>query len=236
MPYDTRVTTLMQSGVAMGVPSSGSMGSNGAITITTALNLTYANCYLYLPAGAAYAGSLAGPYFAQMTSATVGTVYNNILTLGPPVIPSILNPIIGSGPGAYTQTTAALLPLTVLTFPGGSMGNHGSMEFVHTAAYNNSAGSKTFNMLWGGQTLLSVSHTTTVSVAHQKIVTNRGVQNSQSAQATGQIGFGVVSSGVPLQLAQDTSANFTVTYQAQLAVATDTLMYESIRATVFYGA
>ena len=39
------------------LPSSGSMGNNGALTLTTALDSSYANAFFYMPASAIASGS-----------------------------------------------------------------------------------------------------------------------------------------------------------------------------------
>lgn len=74
---------LAQCNVPIGIAPTGTMAANGAITLGTALNTTYSGgLWLYLPAGAAYAGSLAGFYWTVMSSTTLGTVYNNTYTPG----------------------------------------------------------------------------------------------------------------------------------------------------------
>ena len=114
---------ILQANVPVFVPSSGIMANNGAITLTTALDTTYANCYLYLPANAIEAGSAAGLYFAQMSSTTVGTVYNNTYTSGKHAIPSSPTAFVTTGPGAYTQTTGSDITLLLTTLSGGAIGH-----------------------------------------------------------------------------------------------------------------
>ena len=45
------------------LPSSGSMGNNGSVTLTTALDSPYASAFFYMPASAIASGWLAGNYY-----------------------------------------------------------------------------------------------------------------------------------------------------------------------------
>lgn len=65
--------------IPVAIAPTGTMANNGAITLGTALNATYPQIYLCLPASAIVAGSAVGCYYAVMSSATAGTVYNNPL-------------------------------------------------------------------------------------------------------------------------------------------------------------
>ena len=64
-PYTPVVSIGYQSGLPIIMPSSGSIGTNGALTLNTALPQIYANCYMYFPVGAVFAGSAAGLYFVR---------------------------------------------------------------------------------------------------------------------------------------------------------------------------
>ena len=69
--------TLGQTGIPFVIPSSGTMGNNGALAVTTALDYAYPASYVRLPAGAIQTGSAAGWYYAVWSSASTATVYNN---------------------------------------------------------------------------------------------------------------------------------------------------------------
>ena len=64
--------------------------------------------YQYFPAGAVYAGSLAGMYYVEMINSTSGTVYDDICTTGIPTPPANPTPIVSASIGAFTQSTAAI--------------------------------------------------------------------------------------------------------------------------------
>lgn len=119
-------------GIPVIMPSSGSMGNNGALTITTAItNLaTICNsttgCYMYMPAGAIVAAGAAGVYYARCTNTTTCTLFNSVLSSGPPVA-GTATAFSTTGPGAYTQTTGAAVTLLTLSIPGNSIGANGSL-------------------------------------------------------------------------------------------------------------
>src|SRR3989304_667201 len=142
---------LQSIGVTILIPSSGTMGANGALSAITALTNTYPNIYLYFPAGKVYSGSAAGFYYAEMSSTTAGTVYNNIYTPGTnePDIPASPTPITDAGPGAYTQSTSEITAVSA-TVPGGSMGRKGVIKSEASFFVPNNANGKNFKFYFGG--------------------------------------------------------------------------------------
>lgn len=139
-------------------PSGGSIGNNGALTLTTALSRTYSGgIYLYFPANAIYAGSAAGIYYTVMSSTTAGTIYNNTYTGGIPTAPASPTAFVTTGPGAYTQTTSAVT-LVSYTLPGGFAGERGIARLFAQTLCNNSAGTKSMTILMGSSTIHSTAH------------------------------------------------------------------------------
>lgn len=156
--------TLLGSAVVIGVPSSGVIGNNGALTLTTALNIIYSDgLYLYFPAGAVFAGSTAGAYWAVMSSTTVGTIFDHIHTGdGEPVYRASPTPFVTTGPGAYAQTTAEVTLLSA-SIPGGALGVNGTVQCDTLFEYPNSAGAKTRRIRIGGTAVNNNGPTTTVA-------------------------------------------------------------------------
>ena len=222
------------SALACLVPSSGSVASNGALTLTTAIPTSYTwGCYMYLPAGAAYAGSVAGLYFVVMSSTTLGTIYDNRLAAGDsPTVPTTLVPIVAAGPGAYTQTTSPV-DLTTITIPANTLGANGWMLCAPTWAFPNNANNKVISLVLGSTNIYAKTRTTATQEMPLIDIRNRGVVNRQfsgwgSSGAPGTAstaGFG--SSSV------DTSAATNVIVRGQLAVATDYIILESMSLTAF---
>lgn len=209
---------LLQANVPVFLPSSGSIGNNGALTLNTALDATYANCYLYLPANAIEAGSAAGKYFVQMSSTTVGTIFNNTYTSGKPTIPASPTAFVTTGPGAYTQTTATDIALLSTTLPGGALGENGSLIAYHHSVMSSSGNTKTMKMNIGtvdtNTTQLTTSgQTSSPFTFRNKGVVNRNVSNGGSGFTTG--------SASPTHTEIDTSGDLAVLLTARLQTATD---------------
>jgi hypothetical protein len=215
---------LSQSGVPVGIPSSGSIGNNGALTLTTALPTTYASIYLYFPANAISSGSAAGLYYCGMSSTTVGTIYNNQYTGGDVTVPANPTAFVTTGPGAYTQSTSGVTCISI-TVPGGLMGPRGRLRITEKATYPSNANAKNFQALFGGTNASFLGMTSATTNLRQQIeIENRGVQNSQVSSNWLSISAGASAF---LYLAKDTSVDQVIALVAQLAVATDFAIYES---------
>jgi hypothetical protein len=211
-----------QWGVPVIIPSSGSIGNNGALTLTTALNTTFANCWMYFPANAISAGSAAGIYFVQMSSTTAGTIYNNTLTAGAPTIPASPTAFSTTGPGAYTQTTSAV-DLVTLTILGGSMGANGSLRFKSGWITPNNANSKQTQVKLGGSAISTYSPASQQWLGQERTLRNMGVTNAQVAIAAGtSISSDVgASSAAPSFLSINTANNQNMAFSGLIGTATD---------------
>lgn len=223
---------LAQSGVPLILPSSGSIGNNGALTLTTALAVTYSGgCYMRFPANAIFAGSAAGLYYVVMSSAAAGTIYNNTYSSGVPAIPASPTPFVTTGPGAYTQTTGADITAHAFLLPAGSQGNNGTLRIEPSFSSNNSAGSKTISVKVGAASAWVRSRTTTTGDQPLIALTNRGRQDRQIYAYSGNSTYSTASSA-GAAFAIDFSADQTITSTLQLAVATDYVVCDSFIITV----
>jgi hypothetical protein len=121
--------TLFSTGIPFIIVSSGSMGNNGALTITGAVASIYPNAYVYLPSGAISSGSAAGYYYAVFSSTTAATVYNNTYTPGSgvPTVPASPTAFSTTGPGAYTQSASPPNPFSVV-IPANALSINGKIE------------------------------------------------------------------------------------------------------------
>lgn len=227
-PYD-----LIQAGLPMILPSSGSMGNNGAITLTTALDATYANCYLYLPANAIEAGSAAGWYFAQMSSTTLGTVYNNTYTSGVPSIPASPAAFATTGPGAYTQSTATFVAALSTTLHGGIIGANGSIYFYPHLVMLTSGTTKSIEIRSGATAIATQGFTAAIHSAVPYFLRNKGAQNSNVTN--GLVGFGSSGSVAAVHKTIDTSVDSTLTVNLSVAAATDYVILEGCLITINPG-
>ena len=172
---------LAQSAVASGVAPSGSVGANGALTLGTALGATYAaGIYLNFPAGAVYAGSVAGSYWCVMSSTTVGTVYNNTRGLLS-VYPSTLVPIVDAGPGAFTGAGTTSKNLLTAAVPANALGPNGQLRINWEFSYNTTAGTKNIALIFGGTSMTTAVRTSSGghdSYTHR--IKNRGLPTLNS--------------------------------------------------------
>lgn len=217
--------TVYQCGTCVGIPASGSVGSNGALTLTTAHEIVYPIVWLYFPTGAVYAGSVAGFYFVVMSSTSVGVIYNNIYIPGtnlPMNIPSAPTPIVAAGPGGYTQSTAEIT-LHSWVIPGGLLGKNGIHSFNLNSHHYNSAGSKILRSylvnddLGGGATL-----TTTAQGYYMGAFANAGSLAKQIAMYNTSPGTTATSPSNTRTTANvDTSVSASFKITCSLAVATD---------------
>ena len=160
---DSTVITVPQSYLSIfssGVPSSGVIGANGALTLNVNLGQTYPKIFLYFPAGAVYAGSTAGLYYTVMTSGVLGTVYNNKYV---DIFTDITSPIgvSDTGPGAYVQTINTDLLLGLFTIPANTLGTNGQMQLTLYTNSNSSSNGKTIKSKFNGATLYNTSGNST---------------------------------------------------------------------------
>lgn len=227
-----------QGAIPMILPSSGTMGANGALTGLTALPYSAfpQPCFMYFPAGKVFSGSPAGMYYASLTSATAATVYNNMYTSGRPqdAIPVVPTPVVDAGPGAYTQTTGSGIELLKFTVPGTSMGPNGGFGLDIWTAQSNNANAKVANILWGGGSNSTGVVTSAAASRSLYRVINR---NSLSRQGiTGSSGFIGGNNSLNQSGSIDTSADVVVSCQLQMTtVATDYMLFDGFTAFVFPG-
>lgn len=224
-----------QWGIPISTPSSGSIGANGAITLTTAMPITYPNIWLYFPAGALYANSAAGFYFCQMSSTTLGTAYNIPLASQVPFIPTAeqltRTAIVSASVGAYTQSTATNAgPSFVL--PAGSIGANGILRIEFEMSVTNSANNKTVQWIFGGNTY-SQTITTTQLNRSTYLVANRGAANRQFVSNLTTSGSSGANSLA--QITVDTDAPVTISTTLTKANATEYLVLEFFSAVAMFA-
>ena len=221
-PVGSIQQTIGSIGIPFIIPSSGSMANNGALTMTTALNRTYANAYFYMPANAISSGSTAGWYYGVGGSTTTATLYNNTYTSGIPAIPGSPTAFVTTGPGAYTQTTGSAITSVSYTVAANTLGIRDSIRVTAFFAYPNSAGTKSFAALYGSGTFGTGSATTTVSYGGLWGFHNAGVTSAQAPMTSGGSSFGLNSSGtLPNWMSVDSTSSQSITNTMQLSSASD---------------
>jgi hypothetical protein len=200
-------------------------GTSNTTAFSVPLIVTYANCFMYFPATSPI--GVAGMYFCQMVSSTVGTVFNNLLAANTqPQIPGSPTAFSGLTPAAYTQSVAGSLPLASVNVPANSMGVNGMLIADIDAAYPNDAGTKTVYVKLGGSTSVTAAYTTTVAARWQVRAANKGVANSQSVNPVVGV-FGTNGNTPPVRWTQDSTTILSFQLLGGVGTATDFLVVES---------
>lgn len=230
---------LAQTGIAVGIAGTGSVGANGALTLGTALfsATPYTQgCYMFFPAGAAFAASPAGFYLVKMTTATAGTIFNNTFTASGamPTIPASPTGITDAGPGAYTGDTTART-VWQFTLPANTLGKNGCLGIDQQQTYTNSANTKTFITSFGGSNILNATPTTTSQCYQIRKMFNRGVTNAQIIPPAGQFGIGTATATNPVSIGVDTTASVVIASTVQLSNATDNAFVEFMRVSTIFA-
>ena len=223
---------LAQRGVPVGIAPSGSVAANGALTLGTALDVVYSNgLWLYFPAGALYAGSVAGLYWCVMSSTALGTIYNDTYdgSVALPDIPASPTPIVAAGPGAFTGVTNSH-PVLGVTIPGGAIGPHGRVVFKFRTQNNNSAELKYLYLrMNNANTGWDVVSSTNTHLSGQVSMQNVGKQVAQVITRSGAIDFVGGTSNSLVRTAYDTSVDNTVQLAlAHVTSATNWVILQSI--------
>lgn len=223
------VRTLVQTGIPCIIVPNGTVATNGTLTVGTALPLTYPRAWVYLPAGAVV-GGLVGWYYCVFSSTTVGQVYASyIATMTKPHIPAVLTAAVGSN-SSYTQATSTTIQMGGFKLPAGVLGSFGAVDYKALFAYNSTAGAKVSGLSFGGSAVVTSSATTTTGITIGKTVQNRAT-NSQVIQAS--LETGATVSVAPTLLAIDTTADVTAGFTGNIAVATDYIVLETARITIY---
>jgi hypothetical protein len=228
--------TLGEAGIPVMVANTGTIATNGTVTLGTALPTTYAAAFCYFPASAVSGDATGGIYYVVFSSTTVGVVYagkygvaNGVGAVAfQPVIPSgTLTAVTGSNSsftGSTTETT-----LINVSLPAGALGNNGQVRITSNWACNNSAGAKTGKNYLGASAVgSSSSYTTSTGGSSMNSVRNRGVLNVQTSQL-----IGGASTGASVYTTIDTSASAAISITGTVATATDYIILEGYTIEVF---
>lgn len=233
---DYRAPALIQSGVALILPPSGStVGANGAaLTIATAFDQTYANCFMKFNANEIASGQAAGWYYVEMSSTTAGIVYNNTYTPGSglPTIPGSKTAFTTNAGGTTAGTVASTTALSV-TPAADSIGANGVIRYSAIARWNNSAGTKKAFPYLGTSfgAFPQVQGTTSIGGSGVMVIANAGVKNKQWNYPENQTAV-TTAMGT---LAVDTTQSQALAINLQTTVATDWVALVHGRIEVFPG-
>lgn len=133
------------------LPQSGTISTNGALVLGSALPYAYkSGAWFYFPVAAVYSASPAGWYWVIMTDTTNGTVYSNysansLDTLYPPTTPTALSGTTGASYTGFTGNSSTLVNVVSPSL-GGSL-NVGDSLTVEVA-FQHSASDASTNGKW----------------------------------------------------------------------------------------
>jgi hypothetical protein len=214
----------------MALPSSGTVGANGALTLTTALDFVYPSIFLYMPAGAITSGSAAGFYYAQCTTTTACKLFNSTYQQGQTTPPASPPAFSGTTGIAYTQTTGVNLSVSLPNLP--TLGPNDGVRFTLSATYLNSSTVKVVGVNFGANSF-NVSQSTSHQWSGMCGWRNRGVTNSQISDCSLQaLAYYSVTNGAPLVMALDTTQPQPMSATLQLATAaTDYAVLQTLTLT-----
>lgn len=214
---------LSQGGIPYGIANSGTVATNGTVTLGTALPTTYSGgIFLYFPSTALAAPlNVAGWYFCVMSSTTVGVVY----------VPVASNPAstatVATGSNAgYTGVVTAQTALNV-NVPAACLGANGQFNAQFDFGCNNSAGAKVGTVYWngtGGSSLSAVSLTTSTELSVRIHGRNQGATNLQYITVNDNQAAGGTT-GVT-RATVDTTVAVPITVTLSVAVATDVIVLD----------
>lgn len=218
----------VQCNVPVGTAPSGSIGSNGALTLGTALvGSTVSGYYdrgiwLYYPANAITGSNGAGFYWTVFTSTTLGTVFNNTYTagsnsgIGSWKIPTT-SAFVGTTGAAYTGVTTAVIT-HALSIPANSLGINGQIKTSVVHRNNGTAGAKAVATSLGGQSIgYSTSQTTNTLNSDISLIYNQGSADRQYSLSQDSNH----STSTPQARSVDTTQVQILSLAQTLAVATD---------------
>ena len=232
-PQYPSAVSLAQTAVPSILVPSGTVATNGVITLGTALPAVFPAAWVYLPAGAVV-GGVAGLYYCAFSSTTVGQVYTNFNAGTAYFIPAIpagaLANAVGSN-SAYTTVVAADAPLACIDVPGLLMGLNGRVRVTRRDSVLNNANVKTGKMTFGGVAFGGA--VPLASVAGAEIIRelqNRGTAASQFSVAN--IALTSETSGTPTYTAINTALDALMVLTANLATATDYFILEAFAVEV----
>lgn len=173
-------------------------------------------------------GSAAGIYFGLVAGTTSITFFNNLLTSGPPIAPAVPNAFSGLSGGNFTGQTGAQTAITI-PVPANTIGPNGRFRVGYLVSNNNSAGTKSATVAFGGSNALSTgANTTNQSVFQEHCIMNGGITSGTGAQVSpvSASGVQVANANQPSSLSIDTTVAQNFTFILNNNTATDWSQYD----------
>ena len=225
-------TNWLTCGIPIGIPSSGAVGANGALSNIAAFPLTFntPGIFLYFPVGAVYSGSAAGFYWTVMSGVATGTVYNNMLVTTAPVIPASPTAITDVGPGNYVQTTVEVTALST-TLLASQLSVSSSIRVVESTVAPANSNTKTIRHRLNNTIVWYRNPATYNYETTEFVMVNRGLAHQVASKSD--ISLVNASNAILGQYtAVDLSVDRTYTVTLQLSSASDYIVLDYVKAEV----
>lgn len=197
------------------------MDNNGALSSFATQPKTHSGgAWVYFPANTIDGSNDPGWYWTVFSSTTAGQVYNNRYTGGDPIaaIPASPTAFSSTGPGAFSQTTAATITAASGTLPGGALGPNGGLKLAAEFGMGATAVDRIWGFYVGGTAMMG---TTTSSGSPTNAGTRQhGVMRNRNSQAS-QVASGFAS--------YSNSSSAGVTYYGTVNTSADSTWEISLR-------
>lgn len=214
--------TLCRTAIPFLIPSSHTMGNNGALTGMTAVSTIYRSqkCYIYMALHEIDGANAAGWYWALIGAAgTTATVYNSTYTSGNPVA-GTSTAWVSTGAGAITQSTSSI-NAHAITVKANTLGINGQLNFHVAQEMNATGNNKAIGVGIGGTSMWANNASSVLFQNSMGTIANWNATNVQIAMAANNAISPQYCNSDPQTAAIDTTADVTVNVIMNIATATD---------------
>lgn len=231
--------SILNNGIPFVLPSSGTIGNNGALSAITATNVAHPHAYVWVPGNAISTGSASGWYYAQFSSTTAATLYNNTYTSGVPTVPASPTAFVTTGPGAYTQFTAADITAISIPLEANIIGVSGSLDVTCSASVTSNGNAKFLRVALDSAATPFIT-VAPIDIGYVRVLGNlisQGVTNRQMSSLSSTVGFlnlgnTTASAGQNSALSFDMTTTHNLLYTVRIVTATDTMTLVTAQANV----
>lgn len=229
---------MVETAIPLIFPPSFTSGNNGAFTGMSTLPYAYPACYIWLPINSISATlpAAAGWYYAECSSTTAGTIYNNTWDgASTPVAPTTKTAFATTGVGAVTGPTSEVAAINLPIAVADCLENTG-LELAFGVSCDNTANAKTIKARMTNVAGAVYLTATTTSLAEADFVGNiRFLKRSGAAMRQRVDGY-LIGATAALRsttgyAAQDISAAWTLAICPAKATATESLVIDWLRLT-----
>lgn len=223
-------------GVATGLRFTSTSG-DFVLSAPVPSGIVYTQSFGYFAANQINGLNPAGWYYVEMTSTTIGRVWNNRYITGNP---SQHIPGAAARVGFVTQQNYVITATADVSIagpdaliPGNCLGKNGGGSIEAMWSYTSSAAQKTLSIMYGGTSLCVQA--VTASVNHRQLVTIGMRGDTKSCVSTNWVGVTSSTTNGILQRTVDTELPQQLTYIFRAASAADIVVLEMYACILYMG-